>query len=83
MSAAGREAFRLVPETCPFVETALSKAEDAIKEQTSKLRYALIDVIEERNDLEKKLEDALERIKELESNLSDALMLIKEYEATA
>lgn len=61
---AQREAFRLVPETCPHVDWALSAAADAIKEQTGALRAALIDAITER-------EDAQDRVSELESEVAE------------
>lgn len=77
---AEKEAYRLVPETCPAVDAAIEKAVNAIKEQTGNLREALVDAIEERNKFEEDLEDALDKIKELESKIEDMKQEIKELE---
>lgn len=63
-STAERRAYRLVPETCPKVDAALSVAADVIKEQTGDLREALVDTIHD-------LIEAEDRIKELESEIVD------------
>jgi predicted nucleic acid-binding Zn-ribbon protein len=68
---AEKDAYRIVPETCPVVDAAIEKAVDAIKEQTGNLREALIDVIEERNNLQDQLDDAMAKIKELEADIDD------------
>lgn len=68
---AEKDAYQMVPETCPVVDAAIEKAVEAIKEQTSALREALVDAIEERNKFEKDLEDALNKIKELEADIDD------------
>lgn len=75
MSAAARklaehEAYSNVPETCPFVDSALSKAEEAIKKQTGNLRDALIDALERAIDAEEKVDDLTERVTELEQQLA-------------
>lgn len=67
---AEREAYREVPETCPFVDSALSNAEEAIKKQTGNLRDALIDAFERAIDAEEKVKDLTERVAELEQQIS-------------
>lgn len=79
MNNAQKEAFKLVSETCPAIDAALSDLEGIIKKQTKALRDALIDKISELHDaefriseLEDKFSDANNRIYQLEMQLNDA-----------
>lgn len=60
--AAEKEAYKMVPETCPHVENALAFAEKKIKEQTEMLREALCDQIQRAMEAE-------DRVAELERDL--------------
>lgn len=72
---AEKEAFRIVPETCPKVDRALEQAlEQAavlIKEQTGELRDALIDAIKCRLEAEEEVKELKLRIENLESLLEE------------
>jgi DNA-binding transcriptional regulator GbsR (MarR family) len=75
---AEKDAYEIVPETCPVVDAAIEKAVDAIKEQTSNLREALICMIVERNNLQDQLDDAMAKIKELENDLQKVYDIIED-----
>jgi hypothetical protein len=70
--AAEKEAFGLVPETCPHVDEALSVAASAIKDQTGALREALIDALDRAIDAEDRVSDLEDEIRELKLELEDA-----------
>lgn len=83
---AKREAFAIVPETCPAVNAALSNitaavetADGLIKEQTEALRNALLDALDRAIDAEEAVErlerevDALkDKVADLEKDLERA-----------
>lgn len=66
---AQKQAFSMVPETCPKVDAALEAAAEAIKDQTGKLRDALVEAIERAEDAEDRANALEERVRELEAEL--------------
>ena len=75
---ATRESFKIVPQTCPAIDSALSNisaaievADDLIKVQTTALREALTDALERAIELEKCCEKFEIKIQELENKISD------------
>ena len=69
---AEKESYIEVPETCPAVEAALGKAEEAIKEQTGRLREALTNALARALEAEEKVEDLEKEVKRLKSELEEA-----------
>lgn len=66
---AKKEAFYEVAETCPAVDNALNIASEAIKEQTTMLRSALVDAIQRALDAEDKVEELEAEVQRLERRL--------------
>ena len=73
---ARREAFSIVPETCPAVEAALAeitaaveRANGLIKEQTVALRNALLDGLDRAIDAEKIVEQLERELGSLEDRV--------------
>jgi predicted nucleic acid-binding Zn-ribbon protein len=71
MSNPVKLAFKMVPETCPFVDNALEIASSAIKEQTEKLRNALINVLEENQELQNKVDSLVDEIDNLKAEIEE------------
>lgn len=83
---AKREAFAIVPETCPAVNAALSNitaavetANGLIKEQTAALRNALLDALDRAIDaeetaarLEREVDSLKDKVADLEKDLERA-----------
>lgn len=81
---AKREAFAIVPETCPAVNAALSNitaavetADGLIKEQTEALRNALIDALDRAIDAEETAELLEREVDALKDKVAD---LEKDFE---
>ena len=75
---ATREAFAIVPETCPAVDAALSNitaavetADDLIKKQTEALRSALIDALDRAIDAEETAEQLRREVYALNDRVAD------------
>ena len=66
---AQKESFYEVAETCPAVDSALHIASEAIKEQTTMLRSALVDAIQRALDAEDKVEELEAEVQRLERRL--------------
>lgn len=75
--AAQRQAYDLVPETCPQVDLALMIAGDAVKKQTGLLRAALVDALEDNIQLNRKIEELEDDNRRKNSRIADL-----EYELT-
>ena len=75
---AKREAFEIVPETCPAVNAALSNitaaveaADELIKEQTGALRNALLDALDRAIDAEETVERLENEVNALKTRVAD------------
>lgn len=69
---AQRQAFRLVPETCPHVDAALADAASAIKEQTNALRDALVSTLDELLEAREIIDDLERQVSQLQDELQNA-----------
>lgn len=68
---AEKQSFREVGETCPAVDAALSAASEAIKEQTTALRYALVDAIDRAMQAENERDELQEEVDRLQNRVAD------------
>lgn len=90
------ESFQRVGETCPAVDGAASKFAstiemdlrshlddfvDSVKEQTTSLREAFIEALDERNKAREERDDALAEVESLKSELSEKYAEIQELRA--
>ena len=79
-SAAKKEAFGMIRETCPDVERAMERATDEIKKQTCALREALIEALELKLAAEDKVSELEDQVSSLEDKVSEHAATIKELE---